>query len=56
MEKTEKLYLSDFSLDELMELEALLRIRSRDSYRENSWEFLAMAEQVFDEIIERVKN
>ena len=52
----EKLYLSDFSLDELMELEALLRTRSKDDFRENSWEFLAMSEQVLAEIIERVKN
>ena len=56
MEKVEKLYLSDFSLDELMDLEALFRTRSRDDYRENSSKFLAWADLVLEEIIRRVKN
>ena len=52
----EVLNLKDLSLEELMDLEALFRTRSRDDYRENSSKFLDWADLVLEEIIRRVKK
>lgn len=46
--------LKHLNLTELMELEALFRERARDVYREDSAWLLDLADQVMEEIIERV--
>ena len=52
----EVLNLKDLNLEELMDLEALFRTRSRDDYREDSCDFLKWADLVLEEIIRRVKK
>ena len=52
----EVLNLKDLSLEELMDLEALFRTRSRDDYRECSYVYQEWADEVLDEIINRVKR
>ena len=52
----EFLDLKDLSLDELMDLEALFRARSKDDYREYSYVYQEWADEVLEEIINRVKR
>lgn len=53
----EYLYLSDFSISELMELEAFFRKKSRDAIASNeSSYYFILADDVMEEIIERVKR
>lgn len=52
----EKLYLGDFSLGELMELEAFFRKKSREAIGDNSSYYFRLADEVLEEIINRVKR
>ena len=53
----EKLYLSDFSISELMELEVFFRKKSREAIALNeSAYYFNVADYMMEEIIERVKN
>ena len=48
--------LIQFNLTELMDLEALFRARSRDDYRETSYLYQDLADEVLEEIINRVNR
>ena len=50
----EYLYLSDFSISELMELEVFFRKKSREAIGDNSSYYFSLADYMMEEIIFRV--